>query len=160
MKYLLFLSVFCISSCSSVIVTDEPFTQNISNKCFEVIEPFDIFLREDYSSSSYIVGTNESYVRMPGTFLEKKSKALTMPVGSQIKIIKVQDFSHGSNGNCWRVYAVSQYLNRQEFELPACWSLTSNIWVKPKSSWDLKQNQLSLEINTKYLSKVKECKNS
>lgn len=159
MKYFLAILVLCINGCSS-IVTDEPYAQDISNQCYEVRKPFSIYLREDYSSSSYIVGTKESYIRMWGTFSERKSIALTLPIGSEIKVVRIQNFSDGSNGHCWRVFATTKDLKGEEFELPTCWSLTSNVWVVPDSLWRLKQDELNLEMNTKYLGKTRGCKNS
>lgn len=159
MRNCLVLIILCISGCSS-IVTNEPYASNVANKCFEVVEPFDIYLREDYASKEYIVGTDESYIRMWGTFREKKSVVTTLPVGAELKVIRIQSFSRGSTGRCWRVYAKSEENFSEEFELPACWSLTSNPWVSPDSPWDLKQGGLNLEMNTKYLEIKHACKNS
>ncbi len=158
-KHLAILVIFFVNGCSS-IVTNEPYTKEISNQCFEVEQSFNIYLVEDYSLKTYKVETEESKIRMWGTFRERKSLALTLKKGTEIKVVTVQDYSDGSNGHCWRVFATTAELTSTFFELPTCWSYTKNLWVYPESPWQTKKYNLSLKMNTKYLGKAKACKNS
>ena len=98
----------------------------------------------------------ESFL-LTAAFKEKYTVATKVLTNDIIKISDVVDFSHGTNGHCWRVYFTTSKLPNAKVALPSCWSMHSSLWVKPESPLQQNKTGEGLTIDTKYLKRLKTC---
>ncbi|GMM84481.1 hypothetical protein [Pseudoalteromonas sp. MTN2-4] len=152
-KYLGFM-IILLSGCSSV-VSNEYIATNLTDKCFSIEKPVNIYVIRQFPNDSYEAFTEKSNSRLP-SFESKFEFVRTLTKGELIKITSVVEHSYGSAGHCWKINAKSEQLPGVEFELPSCWMDNMSPWFSPDSPSQLKGGQ-KIEVATDFIKASEKC---